>query len=579
MKKILSVVLALTLVFSMFTITSVAADDGLVVTVANDIHYNSYYADTNNKVKKHNTINPDFSHVIADDKMHYEGLEIIKAFLKAAGTNESDCVILPGDLADRGLIEEAEAFAKMLREFEATYKKQVYVVPGNHDLLKEISVAKFREIFAEFGYDEAIVKHDKTASYVVDLANDYILIAIDSCTPGAGKHGINAELVSWLTQQCNKAKADGKKMFAMMHHNLLEHFILGSTIHSGGVVGTKVEGFADALAKGGVKYIFTGHTHDSDVTMYTADDGSVIYDTVTATLLTYTCPYRVVKFGKNVKIETRNVGEIDTSSFAARGIGENAIAIAEENFTEYSRISTFVGLEAFFTNFLTGKNLKNLLKLEDEQMNAIVEKVADKVCETLKMPIEKADEIEEGKSLESLAEKYDAEIPDTDYKNLIDVAIHLYVAHNIGDENYPTYSDEVVLIVRGVAIALGYALADVTAEEYAKVMSFLFSLADVNIPVDFLKYAGSGIKRMEGIEFYITTVLVPFINEFTVDNAPSDLNVTLPGYPEAAAEGAEDEEIADSKGENLTIWEKISAFFDKIFATVRTIFAFLPWMN
>ena len=120
---------------------------------------------------------------------------------------------------------------------------------------------------------------------------------------------------------------------------------------------------------------------------------------------------------------------------------------------------------------------------------------------------------------------------------------------------------------------------DVTAEEYATVMSFLFSLADVNIPVDFLKYAGSGIKRMEGVEFYITTVLVPFINEFTVDNAPSDLNVTLPGYPEAAAEGAEDEEIADSKGENLTIWEKISAFFDKIFATVRTIFAFLPWMN
>lgn len=579
MKKILSVVLALTLVFSMFTITSVAADDGLVVTVANDIHYNSYYADTNNKVKKHNTINPDFSHVIADDKMHYEGLEIIKAFLKAAGTNESDCVILPGDLADRGLIEEAEAFAKMLREFEATYKKQVYVVPGNHDLLKEISVAKFREIFAEFGYDEAIVKHDKTASYVVDLANDYRLLAIDSNTPGSGKHGINEEFVSWVTEQCNQAKADGKKMFAMMHHNLLEHFILGSTIHSGGVVGTKVAGFADALAKGGVKYIFTGHTHDSDVAMYTADDGSILYDVVTATLLTYTCPYRVVSFGKNVKIETRNVTEIDTS-LLPEGISENALALAESDFTEYTRICTFVGLEAFFKNFLTGKNFKKLLNLEDEKMNEIIEAAGDKLNEALTMPIEKADETEEGKSLQSLAEKYDTEIPDTDYKNLIDVTSHLYVAHNLGDENYPTYSDEVVLIVRGVAIALGYALQDVTAEEYATVMSFLFSLADINVPVDFLKYAGSGIKRMEGIEIYITTVLVPFLGEFTVDNAPADNNVTLPGYPEAADEGDEDEKVVtDPTGENKSFFEKLTDFFDKIFGFVKTLFAFLPWVN
>lgn len=572
MKKILSVVLAFCLVFGMFAITASATDGDLIVTVANDIHYNSHY--TSKNTGKHNSVNADFAHVLSDDKMTHEGLAVISAFLEAAGTNESDYVIFPGDLADRGIKEEAYKVASMFREFEAKYGKQIYVVPGNHDLMKT-TVAEFREIYAEFGYNEAIASHSKTASYVVELKGNYRLIAIDSCTPGAGKHGINAELVSWLTQQCNQAKADGKKVFAMMHHNLLEHFILGSTIHSGGVVGTKVEGFADALAKGGVKYIFTGHTHDSDVTMYTADDGSVIYDVVTPTLLTYTCPYRVVEFGKNVRIETRHIDKIDTSYLNNLGISENALKLAESNFTEYSRICTFVGLEAFFTNFLTGKNLKNLLKLEDEKMNAIIEKAADKLCEVLKMPIEKADEIEEGKSLESLAEKYDTEIPDTDYKNLIDVAIHLYVAHNLGDENYPTYSDEVVLIIRGVAIALGYALADVTAEEYATVMSFLFSLADIKVPVDFLKYAGSGIKRMEGIEIYITTVLVPFLGEFTVDNAPADNNVTLPGYNYTA----DDEDIADPKGENMTIWEKITAFFNKIFDSLKTLFTFLPWVD
>lgn len=576
MKKILSVVLALSLIFGMFAMTSVAADDGITITVGNDIHYNKKY--TEGPAKKHNSLNADFAHVSGDDKMTYENFAVISAFLEAAGTNESDCVILPGDLADTGAVEEAKEVAAILRNFEANYGKQVYVVPGNHDLMKT-TVAEFEEIYAEFGYNEAIAQHEKTGSYVADLENDYRLLAIDSNTPGTGKHSIDEEFVSWVTEQCNKAKADGKKVFAMMHHNLLEHFILGSTIHSGGVVGTKVAGFADALAKGGVKYIFTGHTHDSDVAMYTADDGSILYDVVTATLLTYTCPYRVVSFGKNVKIETRNVTEIDTS-LLPEGISENALALAESDFTEYTRICTFVGLEAFFKNFLTGKNFKKLLNLEDEKMNEIIEAAGDKLNEVLTMPLEKADETEEGKSLQSLAEKYDTEIPDTDYKNLIDVTSHLYVAHNLGDENYPTYSDEVVLIVRGVAIALGYALQDVTAEEYATVMSFLFSLADINVPVDFLKYAGSGIKRMEGIEIYITTVLVPFLGEFTVDNAPADNNVTLPGYPEAADEGDEDEEIVtDPTGENKSFFEKLTDFFDKIFGFVKTLFAFLPWVK
>lgn len=573
MRKIISIILALSLIFGMFAMTSVAADDGMIVTVANDIHYNSYY--TKEASGKHNNVDADFAHVLSDDKMTQEGLVVIEAFLEAAGQNESDYVIFPGDLADRGIREEAEYVAGLFRNFEAKYGKQIYVVPGNHDLMKT-TVEEFREIYAEFGYDEAIVKHDKTASYVVDLADNYRLLAIDSNTPGTGKHSINEEFVSWVTAQCNKAKADGKKMFAMMHHNLLEHFILSSSLHSGGVVGTEVAGFADALAKGGVKYIFTGHTHDTDVAMYEADDGSVIYDVVTATLLTYTCPYRVVSFGKNVKIETRGVTEIDATKLPAV-VGDNARALAAENFTEYSYRCTKVGLEAFFINTINGKSLKNLAKLEDENMSALIERAGDKVAEALNMPIEKADETEEGKSIESLAAKYDyeIEIPDTDYKNLTDLAITFYMAHNLGDENIPTYSDEVIIIQRGVATALAYALSDVTAEEYATVMSFLLTLANVNISVDFLKYAGDAIKRMEGIEIYVTLVLVPLISGFSLDSAPSDLNVTLPGYDVAA----DDPEAADPKGESKNFWDRLTAFFNDIFAAIKTIFAFLPWVN
>ena len=85
---------------------------------------------------------------------------------------------------------------------------------------------------------------------------------------------------------------------------------------------------------------------------------------------------------------------------------------------------------------------------------------------------------------------------------------------------------------------------------------------------------------MEGIEIYITTVIVPFLGEFTVDNAPADNNVTLPGYPEAADEGDEDEKVVtDPTGENKSFFEKLTDFFDKIFGFVKTLFAFLPWVN
>ncbi len=572
MKKILSVVLALSLIFGVFAITSVAADDGISVTVANDLHYNLLRTST--PVSKRNNVNPDFAHVSPGDNMPDESLAIISSFLKSAGTNESDYILLPGDLVDVGTVAEATAFAAILRNFESTYGKEIYVIPGNHDLFKT-TVSEFETIYAEFGYDEALENDTESASYTVDLKNGYRLLAIDSCNPGLSPHGLNTERINWISEQCEKAKADGKKLIAMMHHNLLEHFILGKTIHPGAVIDEEL-GLADVLAKGGVKYIFTGHTHDSDIISYTADDGSVIYDVVTVTLITNSCAYRVADFGKNVKIETRNVTEVDTSLFP-EGISENALKIAEENFSEYSRICTWTGLESLFKSYVSAEGLKSLLKLEDEKMNAIIDKVGTKLAEALAMPFEKADETEEGKSIESVAEKYDIDIPDTDYKNLIDLAITLYEAHNLGDENYPTYSDEVALIIRGVATALGYALKDVTAEEYATVMSFLIGLADIKVPVDFFVYAGSGIKRMEGIEIYITTILVPFVGKFTADDAPADNNVTLPGYADANAD--DDEEAADPMGENKSIWDKILDFFERIFGIVRTIFVFLPWVN
>ncbi|MBQ6601500.1 MAG: hypothetical protein IIX36_07625 [Clostridia bacterium] len=349
----------------------------------------------------------------------------------------------------------------------------------------------------------------------------------------------------------------------MHHQNLMDHMILSSVIQPGGVVSAKNEAALEVYAKAGIKYVFTGHTHDHDIASYTAADGSVIYDAVTGSLGGYGTPYRVVTFGDEVKFETRRIDKINVADLP-EGISENAKALAESNFAEYNKIVTDLSFTVVFNQYTKGATLSNLLKLEDAEMKALITKVGDRLNYALNMPFEKENETVEGESIESIVTKYSTSIPDTDYENMVELAVTLYQAHNYGDENFPAYSDEVILTTRGLAAVLGYALAEVSAEEYAKVLSFLIGLLDVNIPVDFLVYAGDGMKRFEGIEILITTAILPLVADFTTDQGPADSNVVLPGYDELV------------ENNELTFFEKILNFFRMIYETVRTLFAFLP---
>ena len=557
MKKILSVILSALMLLSLCSVAASAEGDELVVTVVNDIHYNSF--DT---AKKSNSVSEDFAHVNSAGRLYYEIDAVFMAFLEAAAANESDCVLIPGDITETGTDVQVEEMTALLAEFEASTGKKVFVVPGNHDVLNN-SKAEFMEAYAAFGYDEALEVDTKSASYVVDLNDEYRLIAIDSTTEGTGAHSVFAERLQWIAEQGEKAEADGKKLIGMHHQNLLGHMILSTVIQPKGVVVAESPEAAEVYAAAGIKYIFTAHTHDHDIAAYTAADGTVIYDVVTGSLGGIGTPYRVVTFGDEVKFETRHIDKVDISYFP-EGISENALALAESNFTEYQEVVTDLSYAITFNNYTKAKTLKSLLKLEDEEMNAIIDKVGDRLNYALNMPFERENETVEGHSIEAIVEKYSTTVPDTDYENMIDLAVTIYQAHNFGGENLPAYSDEVILATRGLAAVISYALSEVCAEEYAKVLSFLTGLLGVEVPVNFLIYAGDGVKRFEGIEIFITTAILPVMADFTTDREPADSNVILPGYTELVEENEQ------------TFWEKLIDFFKMIYAAVRTLLAFLP---
>ncbi len=554
MKKLLSVILCITMLFTSAIITAFAADDVKIV-VANDLHLSlkSYKPYTGNTAT-----NP-WAHVASSGQLIIESNAIITAFLDNAAKSDADYVLLPGDLVNTGTQEEHILFAAKLAEFEKASGKQVYVVPGNHDLLKS-DLASFETIYADFGYNEAIVNDAATASYVVDLANDYRLLAIDSTIPGDSHPGVNDAQIEWIKTQIETAKSDGKKVFAMMHHNLLEHFIFSNSIHASAIV--KNENLKTILADGGVKFIFTGHTHDQDIKSFTSNNGNVVYDIVTNSLNAYPCQYREVTFSKDVKFEEKRVTKINTELLPA-GLSDEAMTLAEENFTEYTKKTMWTGLRKTFTSYINASSLIKLMKLDaeaDADMCRIITSLGDKLEEIVEMPF--YTENENGNSLKEVAAKYGKTLPDSKYTDLIDLAIVLYQAHCTGDENYTANSTEVQLLLTAVSTVLCYCLEDVSADDYTTVLKYVLTLTGTDVPDNLVSFAGSSMKRIEGIDLIASLVLRPLVTDFTTDDEPADNNTTITGYRE------------------LSGFEKFIQLFrdfiNKIMDFFRMIFSFIP---
>ena len=192
MKKLLSLLLCVAMIFGCFAISAYAADD-LTVLVANDLHLSlkSYTPYTGNT-----QTNP-WSHVPTSGQLIRESNAIITAFLDNAAKSDAKAILLPGDLVDTGVEAEHILMAEKLAEFEAATGKQVYVVPGNHDFFKT-DVAAFETIYADFGYNQAVADDDNSAAYVADIDDTYRLIAIDSTLPGGSVADMTPEKIEWI---------------------------------------------------------------------------------------------------------------------------------------------------------------------------------------------------------------------------------------------------------------------------------------------------------------------------------------------------------------------------------------------
>ena len=272
--------------------------------------------------------------------MYTEGLlkSALAALERDAKKTGIQFLLVPGDLTRDGEYDAHMLLAKYLTEFEKKTGVQVAVINGNHDIhnvhARDYSGGKakdargtepeeFYEIYKNLGYDLPNLSRYQPPkgaeggglTYAADLGKNYRLIAIDDCkyTPDytddsyVQKTGgrMSPSQLSWVGEEIKKARAAGKTVLGMMHHNVTEHLGYEGSLFQDFVIEDyrKVRG---TLADAGMHYIFTGHTHIGEIGEVLSDSGEKIYDICTAALMGYPNTFREVVFtteGKRITAE------------------------------------------------------------------------------------------------------------------------------------------------------------------------------------------------------------------------------------------------------------------------------------
>lgn len=537
-KKIISVLLSVLLAFSVLSVCAFAADETpLKVTVTSDVHVNFSDSTTPNDV-----LYTDYTDlgVLSD-----AAPAIFDAFLKEAAANDSQFLLISGDLVNDQTTASAQQMAALLSAFEQSSGKKVFVINGNHDVTSsgdasKCSVAQFKDIYKDFGYSEALAVDTDTCSYTADLSDGYRLIAIDSCErPGDGGGVISAALLTWIESQVKQAKDDGVKLVGMMHHGLMEHFTLQSKLFSRYVISNSSDVCAD-FASWGIKYVFTGHFHANDIALYEGDSANV-YDCETTSLSSYPCAYRTASFSASgVSIKTSYLSSIDTSLLPA-SFGEANKAAIGADLQGFAYDSFKNAVAKFTAAYATPAKLESLMGVTaDSQEGKALEKIVPLMAADLNIPLYKAD-AGDGDSIESKADTLDIKLEASEFKTVNDLVAFFIAAHMKGDENYPASAPQTKLMIECVVVMFGADSSMITDSEKDIITGKFFDSMGLSSVSSALKFTdlssaleGSPVDPFGAL---YQTALNTVLDGITVDKAPADNNVNLPSYADSSNEG------------------------------------------
>lgn len=531
MKKTLSIMLSALIILSSFCLTAGALvteeNKELGFAVASDLHYN-VPDEMLEKTNDHEI----FWYANRRAAMDNESGLIIDEMLRMCAEDDSvEYLLIPGDLADNGrtVWQEHYDVAAKLKAFEEETGKSVYVVPGNHDMGAadiDFKVADFREVYADFGYNEALTQLDDSASYTADLGDKYRLIALDSCDPSKStEDGLTIQKVSWVLDEAKKAKEEGRYPVLMMHHNLLDHLPMQRLISRNFIVRfhyTTATLFADA----GIKLVFTGHEHCSDATSYTTPLGNKIYDFANTALSMYPLQYKVFYLNDaEITYRTKTLEKIDTDALRGiEGYTEEQFALMNENINDFSKGYLKAGIQYRLERSLS---MEQMGIAEDSIFYPLVSTAVGGLTDLLRMPLYGENSVQE------LAKEYNIDIPDSDYETPWDLATELVAWHYAGEEPFEVQSTEVKILLRAVSLILKDDLSGVNDEIFIACANELIKGmgGSGTMTKDLTQLTSDIFGGVTAGEYFLVALISPLLYEFAFDgDGVPDNNGTLQGY-------------------------------------------------
>lgn len=319
-----------------------------------------------------------------DGKLLHYTEEIIDAFIMEVREKEPDIVILPGDLTCNGEKESHLELADKLRDIKKL-GVHVFVVPGNHDIenpwarnyfgsemikIDSITSEEFADIYAPFGYKDALSRDPNSLSYLATPSEDIWLLMLDSAKYDRNKvkdgpemgGALSDKTLNWIEQCGELAKENDARLIAVMHHSLLNH---SQVINENYTIENNQEAI-EVLKDSGVEIVLTGHIHLQDIKSHDGDN-KIIYDIATSCLIAYPNQYGTLRFVPNKGFYYRT-SRINMDNWVKENnISDNNL----QSFHQYSR--------AFFQKRTYDKYYDSLLEISkytDTEMKAISETIS-----------------------------------------------------------------------------------------------------------------------------------------------------------------------------------------------------------
>ncbi len=279
--------------------------------------------------------------------LEYSG-EVLENLVEEALRRNPDLIIIPGDLTKDGELVSHQLVVSILGRLRSA-DIPVIVVPGNHDIdnpegyyfdgdntrpAERTSTEQFKTLYADFGYNQAYAKDPASLSFVCEPLEGLVLLCIDTNKYEENKYKekgdeknynqtsgrIRPATLTWMLAEADKARALGKQVVLIQHHNIVQHYDAQSTLQSDYII-ADYENLSKQMMKHGIHMAFTGHTHLQDIAQYRtiADNAQPdsLVDVATGSVISYPNPWRTIKVNNDFtewQINTEYVTSIPSLS-------------------------------------------------------------------------------------------------------------------------------------------------------------------------------------------------------------------------------------------------------------------------